>query len=301
MKATRDPAVRMIPLAQISVVNSRARGQDKFRQIISNISNIGLKKPITVARRPSREGEDRYDLVCGQGRLEAFMALGQKEIPALVVDASKEDLFLMSLAENLARRQRTSLELARDILAMKERGYRVSEIAKRVDLDHGYVTGVIRLLKQGEDRLLLAVERREIPISMAISISESTDQEVQKAMAEAYQSGTLRGRSLLAARRLLEARRTKGKARTTGPKKAEKGENVSANSLLNAYRKETTRRTVLVSRAKLTETRLLFIVSALKKLLADEGFVTLLRAESLTSMPKPLAAQISGKEPANGP
>ena len=41
-----------------------------------------------------------YDLVCGQGRLEAFVALGQNEIPAIVIEASEEDCYVMSLVEN---------------------------------------------------------------------------------------------------------------------------------------------------------------------------------------------------------
>jgi hypothetical protein len=39
----------MIPVDKIVVVNSRSRGHHKFRQIISNISHVGLKKPITAS------------------------------------------------------------------------------------------------------------------------------------------------------------------------------------------------------------------------------------------------------------
>ena len=42
----------------------------------SNIAELGLKRPITVTRRDVAEGI-RYELVCGQGRLEAYQALGQ--------------------------------------------------------------------------------------------------------------------------------------------------------------------------------------------------------------------------------
>ena len=40
-------------------------------------------------------------LVCGQGRLEAFQSLGQREIPALVVEADSDDCLVMSLVENV--------------------------------------------------------------------------------------------------------------------------------------------------------------------------------------------------------
>ena len=293
MKTDRDLDIHMIPIEQITVVNSRSRGKVKFKQIVSSISHIGLKKPITVTSRGSRNGQVRYNLVCGQGRLEAYVALGQREVPALVVNVSKEDLMLMSLAENLARRQRTSIEMAREVLAMKERGYKPKEIARKVDLDPTYVTGIIRLLKRGEERLLMAVERRQIPLSMAIAISESTDQEIQRAMLDAYEKGELRGKALLIARRLLDSRRSKGKSLRRGIRK---GRKITAKSLLDVYRKESSRQQLLVGRARTCEMRLRFIVSALKKMLANEGLVNLLRAESLASLPQCLADEINGQE-----
>ncbi len=94
--------IEMIPIDRIRVINPRSRGKEKFKQIVTNISNLGLKKPVTVARRQTRNGDQQYDLVCGQGRLEAYKLLGQPEVPAFVIEASKQDLLLMSLAENLA-------------------------------------------------------------------------------------------------------------------------------------------------------------------------------------------------------
>jgi len=89
-KTKPAPAVAMIPIGLIDVVNPRIRNKRLFKEIVDNIAELGLKRPITVTRREHPEGA-RYDLVCGQGRLEAFQILGQDEIPALVVDADHED------------------------------------------------------------------------------------------------------------------------------------------------------------------------------------------------------------------
>lgn len=122
MKPNRELRIEVIPIDQITVVNPRSRGSAKFRKIVENISHLGLKRPITVARRESRNGSDRYDLVCGQGRLEAYKALGQTEVHACVIEATKEELFLMSLTENLARRVRSAPELMKSITALKDAG-----------------------------------------------------------------------------------------------------------------------------------------------------------------------------------
>jgi ParB/RepB/Spo0J family partition protein len=123
-----EPEIRSIPVDLITVLNSRVRNKRVFQELVDSIAHLGLKKPITVSKRP---GRTRYDLVCGQGRLEAFIALGQTEIPALVVDASEEDCYIMSLVENLARRQQNPLELVHAIGALAGRGYSHAEIAKK--------------------------------------------------------------------------------------------------------------------------------------------------------------------------
>ena len=80
------PDILMIPVNAITVLNPRARNKRVFQELVTSIERLGLKKPITVSQRP---GRSRYDLVCGQGRLEAFMALGQESIPAVVIDAAE--------------------------------------------------------------------------------------------------------------------------------------------------------------------------------------------------------------------
>src|SRR5690349_5180633 len=164
------PQAQLIPIDRITVVNPRVRNKKVFREIIEDIAEIGLKKPITVARRRTPDGE-RYELVCGQGRLEAYQTLGQHEIPALVIEADGEGCLIMSLVENLARRQHRAIDLLHDIRGMKQRGYRESEIAQKTGLTVEYVRNVIRLLETGEDRLLRGVEAGTIPVSVAVEIA----------------------------------------------------------------------------------------------------------------------------------
>jgi ParB family chromosome partitioning protein len=290
VKHRRELRIEMVPIDRITVVNPRSRGRVKFQKIVDSISKLGLKKPITVARRGTRDGSTHYDLVCGQGRLEAYRALGQVEVQAVVIDATKEDLLLMSLTENLARRVRSSADLMKSITALKDAGYAYSDIAEKTDLNVAYVKGIVRLLSKGEDRLLRAVERGDIPISIAITITSSDDAEIQQALTEAYEKHTLRGKQLLRARRLIEARRTQGKG--LHAKTRSKPKSADSQELLAVYQKETARERLLIKQAKVCEARLLFVVSALKELVQDQDFVRLLRDESLDRLPKYLAEHV---------
>jgi ParB family transcriptional regulator, chromosome partitioning protein len=289
-----DYEIHMIPIDQILILNPRQRGKMKFQQIVENIAKLGLKKPITVARNQA-PGELPYLLVCGQGRIEAFKALGETEIPAVIIDATKEEQLLMSLIENLARRQHTAIEMVRQIKTLKERGYRFSEIAEKTDLTITYVRGIVKLLDQGEERLLQAVEKGQIPVSIAVTIASSDDQAVQAALKDAYEKNDLRGKALLRARRLVDSRKNRGKSIRRGVR-IYKDRNEASKDLLKTYRDETARQRIVIQKSKICETRLLFVVSALKQLFRDENFVNLLRAEGLDTLPQFLADRIDAKD-----
>ena len=294
-KKSEPIAVEMVPVNQITVSNPRIRNKKVFQQIIDSISKVGLKKPITVSRSENGSENPSYELVCGQGRLEAFISLGEPQIPAIVVDVTEEDRLIMSLVENLARRQHRPLELLHDIGELRKRGYSDKEIAAKTGLSYEYVHTIGHLLEEGEELLLTAVEAGQIPVSVAIDISAADEEGVQEALAQAYQEGLLRGKKLLTAKRLVERRQRRGKAMRSVPL-ARGRIRISSEALVRAYEREADRQRLMIKKAEITQSRLLFVVEAVRTLLADENFVTLLRAEDLATMPRPLADLISARD-----
>ena len=197
----------------------------------------------------------------------------------------------MSLVENIARRRHSPLELLREIGNLRTRGYSVAEIAKKIDLSRNYVSGIVHLLDHGEERLLAAVDKGRIPLSVAIEVSNADEAGVQRALCEAYEDQTLRGKKLFLVRRIIDQRKTSGK-RLEGNAKSKSDRPASPDSLVRIYRQEVDRQQLLVKRAQLTESQLLLIASALKQLFNDENFVNLLRAESLDTLPAYLQERI---------
>jgi ParB family chromosome partitioning protein len=218
--------------------------------------------------------------------LEAFEALDQTEVPALIREVPKHDCYIMSLAENVGKRQPTTTDLVREIGVQRDRGLTHAEIGAKVDLTGSYVCMLLRLIDNGEDRLIRAVDSGQIPIAVAVEIATSDDASMQKSLVEAYTTGKLRGKALLVARRLVEERRTPGKPGTSAPRSKLK---CTPDKLLRAYEKDCRRQRRLAKTARITETRLVFLANALKRLFRDENFVNLLRAEKLDSMPEYLA------------
>ncbi len=295
-KQHRSAELRMIPIGSIEVLNTRERNHRVFTEIVGNIRDIGLKKPITVTPRPGRDSGEHYLLICGEGRLKAYKSLKQDTIPALVVDVGTEDAYIMSLTENIARRKFHPVELLVGIGQLRDKGYDKKAIAQKTGLSVEYVQGVMYLLKNGEERLLMAVESGRIPLNSAITIAGAgnDDKAIQSALQDAYESGKLRGNQLIQARRVIERRRVLGKSlsRSTPSRKAMPSADVTSSSLVRNYQREVERQKQIVRKAEFAQRCLLFVVGALRELLADENFTTLLRAEGLDTLPQYLADRV---------
>ena len=248
--AEAEGVVRDIAIDSIDIANPRDRNQKNFREIVESIRALGLKKPITVTPRHSGE-EERYLLICGQGRVEAFQALGQSTIPANVIEASDEDAFVMSLVENIARRHHKPGELLESIRGLHGRGYDAVEISRKTALDIKWVRGILLLIAKGEDRLVSAVETGRIPMSTAISIvkADADDTEIQSVLQDAYESGELRGKKLMTVRRLIEERRHLGKRLDRRHGTGSKKKGPSSTSLVRAYNQEVERQKLLIHKA----------------------------------------------------
>ena len=94
------------------------------------------------------------------------------------------------------------------------------------------------------------------------------------------------------ARRVLQRRSALGK--TLAHRPARKGTAVTTSSLVRNYQHEVERQKLMVKKAEFAQQRLLFVIEALRQLLADEHFSNLLRAEGLDTLPKQLAERIWG-------
>ncbi len=289
--------IEMISIERIHVTNTRDRTEKSFQEVKGNISRVGLKKPVTV--RPSDDGNG-YDLVCGEGRLKSFIALGEKTVPAIVRhDISKDDAFVMSLVENMARRQHTAMDLLKGIELLKEQGYGVMEISRKTGLGNSYISEILNLLRMGEERLISAVEKGQIPLSIAMKIASSSGNE-QKALQEAYESKELRGKKFVMAQRLVEKRRNLGKGmrKGGGSRKMLDGPSISARQMVQKFQTEIDRMHSLVEKSETTNNALLIIVEFFFNLLKDDNFTNLLRAENFGTMPRALVQMIKEREKA---
>lgn len=79
----------------------------EVRALADSIEEYGLLQSIVV-----RRDGDRYTLVAGHTRLEAFKLLGRDTIPANIIDVSDTEMAALALIENVQRSELHPLEVA---------------------------------------------------------------------------------------------------------------------------------------------------------------------------------------------
>ena len=216
------------------------------------------------------------------------------DIPAIVIDADESDCLVMSLVENCARHQHRAIDLMQEIGSLRQRGYNDREIAGKIGVSSDYVNMIAGLLERGEQRLVSAVETGILPLNLAIEISKTDDDGAQRALMDAYTEKKLRGKKLTAVRRLLERRQRQGRRVDETPfgRKVNRSERpLTSDALVRAYRQEADRQKVMIKKAELAQSRILFVAEAFRELRSDENFLTLLRAKNLEAMPTYLVEQ----------
>jgi len=279
----RNRKIKAVPISAITVVNPRDRRGSSFKEIVASIKTVGLKRPITVS---NHKGFGKYELVCGEGRIQAFSALKASEIPAILVDATTEECILMSLVENIARRRHTPVELVSDIKRLSKE-YTVNEIAAKLGVTRSYVKIICYLLDHGEEQVIMSLERHAITPTLALEIARADTPQLQAALLKVCEQEPRSAHEMAKLRQLFERRRR------TLTKSDEMADRITPADLVRAYRLETTRQKVVGRKADLTHMRLLFIVNAMKSLLKERMFVTLLREEGLERIPMPLLRRLS--------
>lgn len=281
IRTMEDRDYQMIPVNKINVVNSRKRERKQFEENIRSINEVGLYKPILVNKR-NLDDTGLYDLICGEGRLLAHIELGKTHIAADVWDIDERQAHLMTLGENIARTPPQTIEFARALKEMRDYGMSWKELAAITGKSREYVSNYVRLVEQGEERLIKGVEDGVFSLNFAMSVAQSNNRSIQHLLMDAFDSGIVNSNNLPRIRKIIEDRLEKGK--TLGSKKA--SGNYTVDRLKRDIRKITREKEAFVYEAGQRENRLMRLLVAMQRLKQDKTFLELLQAAGLAEGPE---------------
>ena len=123
--------------------------ETSLRELSDSIRNYGILNPLTVRSRGGK-----YELVAGERRLRAAKLAGLRDVPCILIDVNMEDASLISLIENLQRRDLDFIEEANGISQLISMfGMSQEEAARRIGKSQSAVANKLRLLKLPPDVL----------------------------------------------------------------------------------------------------------------------------------------------------
>ncbi|MCX6996615.1 MAG: ParB/RepB/Spo0J family partition protein [Kiritimatiellaeota bacterium] len=272
---------------KIIVLNSRNRDKQQFAENVRSINEIGLLKPIVVNGR-NAEKNGTYELVCGEGRLLAHQRLEKKEIAAEIIDCDRKTALLYSLVENIARVPPGTMWFAREMKRMHDAGFTFAKIATIVGKHQSYVSDYIKLVNQGEERLIEGVEDGLFSMSFAVQVAQSDDTTIQNVLMDAFDDGLVNCNTVIRVRKLLELRLNRGKS---PPRRARTDtEAFNLKDLTREITKATKDKEDFVHETTRKENRLLTLLTGISVLLADSQFLAILKNFDLGTPP-----QLSGE------
>lgn len=144
--APEEGGVRSLPVASIRPNPYQPRvafEETALQELADSIRAHGVLQPIVVRR--SLGG---YEVLAGERRLRAAKSIGLEGIPALVREATDEEMQTLALVENVQREDLNAMEKARALRAMMSNfGLTQDQVAARVGKARTTIANVVRLLE----------------------------------------------------------------------------------------------------------------------------------------------------------
>lgn len=156
----------------------KAFDNEKIAELAESIKHHGIIQPLIV-----RESGENYIIVAGERRWRAAKMAGLKEVPAIIMELTDEDVLEISLIENIQRQDLNPIEEAfayKKLLS--EFNITQVELSRRIGKSRTAITNTVRLINldervqsylidgiisEGHGRTLLSISDSEIQYELA--------------------------------------------------------------------------------------------------------------------------------------
>lgn len=169
---------RQIPLSQIESPKLQPRlndDDDEIPELALSIQTHGLLSPLIVVAN-----DDGYQLLAGNRRLKALHRLGRTSAACRVLIVDSDSADQITIAENLIRRNLSSVEEAYAFAMYLQRvDCSHEDLAQRIGKERTYVTRRLMLLDL-DDVTLGALEDKVINLSQALLLRQLDNPEIRQ-------------------------------------------------------------------------------------------------------------------------
>lgn len=154
-------------------------------ELSDSIKENGVIQPIIVV-----EKEGAFEIVAGERRYRASRLAGLTKIPVIVKRATKKDILVMSIIENV---QRSDLNCVEEALAyfqlMNEFELTQEEVAKKIGKERSTIANFLRILKLPKD-VIVSLQKELLSFGHAkILVGINDDESVKRLANEVIAKG----------------------------------------------------------------------------------------------------------------
>ncbi|MBO4218059.1 MAG: ParB/RepB/Spo0J family partition protein [Erysipelotrichaceae bacterium] len=129
---------------------------EKIGELAESIRQQGVFTPVLV-----RKAIGGYELISGERRLRASEIAGKETIPAIIMEATDDQMMEISLLENIQRENLNAIEEANAYQTlMKKMNCTQEQLASRIGKSREHIANTVRLLKLPKDVQKLVEEGR---------------------------------------------------------------------------------------------------------------------------------------------
>lgn len=162
-----------------------------LQELSDSIRENGVIQPLIVI-----EKDGGFEIVAGERRFRASKMAGLVKIPVLVKRATKKDVLVMSIIENV---QRSDLNCVEEALAyfqlMNEFELTQEEVAKKIGKERSTIANFLRILKLPKD-VIVSLQKELLSFGHAKILVGMNDDEVIKRLANEVIANNLSVREL---------------------------------------------------------------------------------------------------------
>ena len=149
-----------VPVELIKANSEQPRknfAEEQLIELRDSIKEFGVLQPLIL----KREVNGDYLLIAGERRLRAAMMAGLDRVPAVIKDASDEEVSLIALVENIQRENLGYIEEAKAYRNIMEK-YGMSQLAlsEKLGKNQSTISNKIRLLSLPKDIQDILVENK---------------------------------------------------------------------------------------------------------------------------------------------
>lgn len=197
-KESAKKAVSMVDIYKVEPDRDQPRKEfddEKLEELSSSIAKYGVIQPLLVQEKEGKEGK-YYQIIAGERRWRAAKKAGLTEVPVIIKDYKSEDIFVVSLIENIQREDLNPMEEAEAYNRLREEyGFTHEKLAESIGKSRSAITNSLRLLNL-EPEVRAFVASGEVSFGHAKVLAGIEDGAKQKKYAEKVAADGLSVRAL---------------------------------------------------------------------------------------------------------